>query len=149
MMMVFLILAVCLMAGFFLVGQYNAQVTVRHRIATVVLEIDFLLQQQAADLEVNPRVALEGRFLEELQKARAASHRIASNPQEPGALESLSDTRKVISRISEESGCIGTKESQKRQLDQASLKLEGLVAHYSGMLGKNPAFWIARRLLDA
>jgi len=149
MMMFFLILAVCLVSALFLVGQYNALVTVRHRIATVVLEIDFLLQQQAAELELNAQAALENGIMEEIRGARAASHKAASNPFALGELDSLLNARKIIAQASLVSGSISTTDSQKHQLDQASLKLEGLEAHYHGMLGKNPTSWIARRVLNA
>lgn len=145
----FLILAACLVAGLFLIGQYNAVVTVRHRIATVALEIDFLLQQQAVNFEVNPQKAIEGGMMGEIRSARAASHKAASNPFEQNALEALSNARNVVARASLVSGSLSTTDSQKHQLDQASQKLEGLVAHYHGMLDRPPTSWIARHLLDA
>jgi hypothetical protein len=148
-LMVFLILAACLVASLFLVGQYNALVTVRHRIATVVLQIDFLLQQQAAEVEVNERMAMEGGEMEEIRSARAASHKAAANPFEQGALDALSNARNTVTRASREIRSMGTRDSRMHQLDQASLKLEGLVAHYRGMLGENLTSWIARRILNA
>jgi hypothetical protein len=148
-MMTFLIMAACLVAGLFLVGQYNALITVRDRIATVVLEIDFLLQQQAAELELNAQTTLENGIMEEIRGARAASHKAASNPFAQGALDSLNNAREIIVRASLVSGSISTTDAQNHQLYQSSLKLEGLVAHYHGMLRKNPTSWIARRVRNA
>jgi hypothetical protein len=144
-----IILAPLVLGGIlFVVGQYNTVATLRHRIATEVLSMDFLLQQQAAKLEVNPQMAPKDGRLGELQRARAASHKAASNPFEQGAFEALSNARNIVTRASREFGSIGTRDSQIHQLDQASLKLEGLVVHYRGMQGKNPASWIARRMLN-
>ena len=133
----------------FLVGQYNALVTVRHRIATVVLEIDFLLQQQAADLEANPKIAVEIGMMEEIRRAHAASHKATANPFEQGALEALNNAKQIVLRASREIGSMEMRDSQKRQLDNATVRLEDFVIHYRRMLGKTPASWIARRLLDA
>ena len=148
-LMVFLLLSGCLVAGLFLIGQYNAVVTIRHRIATVVLEIDFLLQQLGSELEGNALMTLDDKMMSELRGARMASHKAASNPFAQGALEALSKAQEMLMQACGVSGFMPMRDVQKYRLDQASLKLEGLVAHYRGMLGKNPISWIAGRMLEA
>lgn len=140
-----------LLGGLFLlvVGQYNALVTVRHRIATVVLEIDFLLQQQAADLEGNAHMTLEEGTMTELHGARAASHRAASNPFRQGALDDLFDARGIISRFSKKNGSLTPGDYKKHQLELAETRLRSLQDQYRGLLKKYPASWIARVILDA
>jgi len=132
----------------FLVGQYNALVTVRHRIATVVLEIDFLLQQLAADVEGNARMTLENGTMRELRGARAASHKAASNPFEQGALDDLFNAHRIISSISEKNGSMTLWDDKKHQLELAETRLGSLQDQYRGLLKKYPASWIARVILD-
>ena len=130
-----------------LVGQYNAVVTVRHRIATVVLEMDFLLQQKAADLETNAPISLDPGMLEELRMARSVSHKAASNAFAKGAIQALGNARKTIVLASMSGGSMRMQDSQIRRLDETAVKLEGLLAHYHAMLQKKPASWIAVYLL--
>ena len=134
-LMVFLLLSGCLVLGLFLIGRYNAMVTVRHRIATVVLEIDFLLQQLGSELEGNALMTLDDGMISELRSARMESHKAASNPFAKGALESLINARKIIASASREITSTESRDSRKHRLDKASLKLESLVACYRRILG--------------
>jgi hypothetical protein len=139
-----------LLGGLFLfvVGQYNGLVTARHRIATMVLEIDFLLQQMAADLEGHAHMTLEDGTMIELHGAQAASHRAASNPFRQGAHDDLFDARRIISSISERNGSLTPVDYKKHQLELAETRLRSLQDQYRGLLKKYPASWIARAILD-
>ena len=132
----------------FVIGQYNALVTVRHRIATVALEIDFLIQQLAADLEENAHKTEEDGTMRELRSARAASHRAASNPFRQGALDDLFDARRIISHFSKKNGSLTPGDYKKHQLELAETKLRSLQDQYRGLLKKYPASCIARVILD-
>lgn len=132
----------------FVIGQYNALVTVRHRIATVVLEIDFLLQQLAADVEGNARMTLENGTMRELRGAREASHKAASNPFKQGALDDLFNVHRIISSISEGNGSLTLWNDKKHQLELAETRLGSLQDQYRSLLKKYPASWIVRAILD-
>ena len=95
---------ICVGIFLFLIGQYNALVMLRHRIATASLEIDFLLQQIGDAMEKQIRSLHDTSIAQDefsdriklIKKARLASHRAAANVFSASALKELADAYSVI-----------------------------------------------------
>jgi hypothetical protein len=122
----------------FAVGKYNSLVTLRHRAATIMMEIDLLLQRLGDDMErfimirenSDDRSSAFPEMLNQLQAARALSHRAASNAWDPEAHENILKACEVIVRSADVLKRLHKQDSEWLRMEKATERLADLRRFY-------------------
>ena len=145
------------LASSYAVGKYNQLVTMRHRILTGMLQLDFALRKQSAELRtlVNDPARLKVEalpptdFFSRLDRAEESAHMAVSGPLCDGNLAELAAAEKLMAScwnaMLMDARNDMARHARNRLESNAETwdKIVGLVVHYSHRARKLPCRWIA------